>query len=44
MSTNINESQRKSIRTAGLLYLLMAISAPIGLIYVMYLAISIGFL
>jgi len=42
MSTNINESQRKAIRTAGLLYLLMAISAPIGLIYVPSILIVSG--
>lgn len=30
----IDESQRKAIRTAGLLYLLMALTAPIGLMYV----------
>lgn len=30
----IDGSQRRAIRTAGLLYLLMAITAPIGLIYV----------
>lgn len=31
---SIDESQRKALRTAGLLYLLLAITAPIGLLYV----------
>ena len=31
---NIDESQRKALKTAGLLYLLVAITAPIGLMYV----------
>jgi hypothetical protein len=31
---NINESQRKALRAAGWLYLLVALTAPIGLIYV----------
>ena len=34
MATILNETQRKSLRMAGVLYLLMAISAPIGLVYV----------
>ncbi len=32
--SKIDESQRKALRTAGLLYLLMAITAPLGLVYV----------
>jgi len=34
MTIGIDDSQRKALKAAGLLYLLMAISAPIGLIYV----------
>jgi len=34
MTISIDESQRKALRAAGLLYLLMAITAPIGLMYV----------
>jgi len=34
MTIGLDESQRKALRTAGLLYLLMAITAPIGLMYV----------
>ncbi len=34
MTISFDESQRKALRTAGLLYLLMAITAPIGLLYV----------
>ncbi len=34
MTTNITRLQHKSIRSAGWLYLLMSLSAPIGLIYV----------
>ena len=34
MTIGIDESQRKSIRVAGFLYLLMAFTAPIGIIYV----------
>ncbi|HEY4612524.1 MAG TPA: DUF4386 domain-containing protein [Bacteroidota bacterium] len=34
MTTSIDESQRKALRTAGLLYFLMAITAPFGLLYV----------
>ncbi|OGU30088.1 MAG: hypothetical protein A2X67_13155 [Ignavibacteria bacterium GWA2_55_11] len=30
----IDDTQRKALRTSGLLYLLMALSAPIGLLYV----------
>lgn len=32
--STIDESQHKAIRSAGLLYMLMAITAPIGLLYV----------
>jgi hypothetical protein len=34
MTIGIDESQRKALRAAGLLYLLMALTAPIGLMYV----------
>lgn len=34
MTISLDELQRKALRTAGLLYFLMAISAPIGLMYV----------
>ncbi len=34
MTIGVNESQRKTIRVAGLLYLLMAFTAPIGIMYV----------
>ena len=34
MKISIDESQRKALRAAGLLYLLVAITAPIGLMYV----------
>jgi hypothetical protein len=34
MTIGIDESQRKAIRVAGFLYLLMTFSAPIGIIYV----------
>ena len=34
MSMSIDETQRKALRAAGLLYLLMAITAPFGLLYV----------
>ena len=34
MTMSIDDSQREALRTAGLLYLLMAITAPFGLLYV----------
>ncbi len=34
MTMRIDDSQRKALRAAGLLYLLMAITAPFGLLYV----------
>ncbi len=34
MTMSIDETQQKALRTAGLLYLLMAITAPISLLYV----------
>ena len=34
MTMSIDEKQQKALRTAGLLYLLMAITAPFGLLYV----------
>jgi len=34
MPVSIDESQRKALKTGGLLYLLIAITAPIGLMYV----------
>jgi len=34
MTIGLDESQREALRTAGLVYLLMAITAPIGLMYV----------
>ena len=34
MTSTISESQHKSIRTAGLLYLLVTLTAPLGLVYV----------
>jgi len=34
MTSSIDASQRKALKSAGLLYLLLAISAPIGLLYV----------
>jgi hypothetical protein len=34
MTNEINESQRKALRSAGVLYLMMALTAPVGLLYV----------
>ncbi|MCI0707513.1 MAG: DUF4386 domain-containing protein [Ignavibacteriae bacterium] len=34
MATSIDDSQRKALRSAGLLYFLMALTAPVGLMFV----------